>query len=155
MRPRGKDEVLSIGPIAVSLFSPFPLPRLLSSLLFTLYQTPKTYRRTTLSFFLLSLCPRMAMVNASASLPISLPLPPSLPTCSKIHTDMLAVARTRRRTLAISQFRAMKCETVEGVDIADEEEGKEEEEEMEDPSETLLFSFTPLLFAADVPAGNS
>lgn len=51
----------------------------------------------------------------------------------------------------------MKCETVKGVDVADEEEGKEEEEEMEDPSETLLFSFTPLplLFAADVPAGNS
>ncbi|KAB1201473.1 hypothetical protein CJ030_MR0G003375 [Morella rubra] len=99
----------------------------------------------------------MAMVNASASLPISLPLPPSLPTCSKIHTDMLAVARTRRRTLAISQLRAMKCETVKGVDIADEEEGKEEEEEMEDPSETLLFSFTPLslLFAADVPAAEA
>jgi hypothetical protein len=96
----------------------------------------------------------MAMVNVSAALlPMSIHPPPPLlpfsPTSSKLHTGPWAPVR---RTLLISPASAMKKET--GIAIA--MTNKEEEEEMEEPSETRLYSFTPLplLLVAALPGGT-
>ena len=97
----------------------------------------------------------MAMVNVSAALlPTSIhppppPLLPFSPTLSKLYTGPWAPVR---RTLLISPASAMKKET--GIAIA--MTNNEEEEEMEEPSETLLYSFTPLplLLVAALPGGT-
>lgn len=102
----------------------------------------------------------MAIVHAFAALRshiISPPLLPSSPTFSKIHIDTLATARitkTTTRTVVISPSFAMKNETSKLVDDFYKEE---EEEEMEEPRETLLYSFTPLplLFMAALPGAGA
>ncbi|XP_059462516.1 uncharacterized protein LOC132191494 [Corylus avellana] len=104
----------------------------------------------------------MAMLNVSAALlPISihpLPPPPLLPfspTLSKLYTGPWAPAR---RTLLISPTSAMKKETGIAIDMTNkEEEEEEEEEEMEEPSETLLYSFAPLplLFVTALPGAGA
>lgn len=108
--------------------------------------------------FLILACLQMAMVNVSAGIRMSI-YPPNLlpfsPTLSKIYAVHPWAAA--RRTLRISPAFAMKSETA-GIVIAmaaDKEE--EEEEEMEEPSETLLYSFTPLplLFLAALPGGGA
>lgn len=103
----------------------------------------------------------MAMLNAFAGLRLNISPPPLLPfspTFSKFHSDTLATA-TRRRTLEVlSPTFAMKKEypaIPRAVDNADN--GDEEEMGMEEPRETLLYSFTPLpfLFVAALPGAGA
>ena len=94
----------------------------------------------------------MSILNASAALRMNFMSPPLLPpspTFSKIHSNTLATTRiTTRRTLVISPSFAVKKETSEPLDKV--------EEEMEEPRETLLYSFTPLplFFMAALPGGK-
>ncbi|XP_030924315.1 uncharacterized protein LOC115951271 [Quercus lobata] len=95
----------------------------------------------------------MSILNASAALRMNFMSPPLLPpspTFSKIHSNTLATTRiTTRRTLVISPSFAMKKETSEPLDKV--------EEEMEEPRETLLYSFTPLplFFMAALPGAGA
>ncbi|XP_042947051.1 uncharacterized protein LOC122280133 [Carya illinoinensis] len=123
-----------------------------------IYLSP--YRTSTLlnqlySFFLIFCSLQMALVNASAGLSVA-PLPPSLPTFSKILTRTLAAARPTARTLVISPSFAMKNRIGKAVDKVEKEE-EQEEEYMEEPSESVLYSFTPLplLFLATLPGAGA
>lgn len=101
----------------------------------------------------------MALVTASLtfSLKNSSPLLPSasLPSTStsffRIPTESLhyVLSTTRNRRWPHPSF-AMKNEVIEAVD------GAEEAEQVEEPKETLLYSFNPmaLLFVAALPGGK-
>ncbi|XP_018832381.2 uncharacterized protein LOC108999970 [Juglans regia] len=116
-----------------------------------LYLSP--YQTSTLLnqlYSLIFLCLQMAIVNASAVLFVS-PQPPSLPTFSKLLTRTLAAARPTVRTLFISPPFAMK----NGIGKAVEK--VEKEDDIEEPSESVLYSFTPLplLFLATLPGAGA
>ncbi|XP_023920659.1 uncharacterized protein LOC112032134 [Quercus suber] len=99
----------------------------------------------------------MSILNASAALRMkfmSPPLLPPSPTLSKIHSNTLATTRittptTTTRTLVISPSFAVKKETSEPLDKV--------VEEMEEPRETQLYSFTPLplFFMAALPGAGA
>jgi hypothetical protein len=97
----------------------------------------------------------MAMLNVCAGHGMSIypALLPFSPTLSKLYTGPWAAPRRR---LLISPAFAMKKETAATVIAVAADKEEEEEEEMEEPGETLLYSFTPLplLFVAALPGGN-
>jgi len=82
----------------------------------------------------------MAMLNVCAGHGMSIypALLPFSPTLSKLYTGPWAAPRRR---LLISPAFAMKKETAATVIAVAADKEEEEEEEMEEPGETLLYSF--------------
>lgn len=108
-------------------------------------------------------------VSASACLRPSIPSPLLLPPTAfsnstpfpKSHAESYfpltlapALATTTKRPLLFSPF-VMKHKTCEVV-VVDKADRKEEEEDEEEPSDTFLYSFTPLplMFLAALPGGT-
>ena len=105
----------------------------------------------------------MAMVSASATLPPkTYPLPPffsSFPNSSsffKIPTHSLAATSTTLTRPLFTPSFVLKDDHCEVIAAFDQDE-VEEEEDMREGRETLLYSFTPLplLLVAALPGGNS
>ncbi|XP_059646828.1 uncharacterized protein LOC132293385 [Cornus florida] len=100
----------------------------------------------------------MAMMNISAAFRLHFPSSPRFSnypvTSSKMPSNSLPFALASRRccgALPLPSF-ALKNRPCEAVGIAEDSE-----EEMEEPSETLLYSFTPLplLFVAALPGAGT
>ena len=106
----------------------------------------------------------MAMVSASATLPPkTYPLPPffsSFPNSSSFFKipahSLVATSTTLTRPLFTPSF-VLKDDHCEVIATFDQDKVEDEEEDMREGRETLLYSFTPLplLLVAALPGGNS